>query len=189
LLKNNGIKYKDLGPPPDVLPIDRNCYRETMDYYIQKKFGRSFIDSLMKAADTLMVLDNRSEFINYYACDEQPYRPISKPGHVNSLTAKVDLPIKKFRKEWKTSEGEDMFAVYSPFMDIGFHIDTTGVISNFHLNYFNPELDWNKKYEDNLFKLGVERIREDSIWVPGKILGFNVRTDNNVRIHFKRTNE
>ena len=189
LLKNHGIKYKDLGPPPDVLPIDRNCYRETMDYYIQKKFGRSFIDSLMKEADTLMVYNSRSEFIEYYACDERPHRPSSKPGYDNSLTAKVDLPIRKFRKEWKTSNGEDMFAVYRPFMDIGFNIDTTGKISNFHLNNFNPELDWNEKYKDSLFTLGVERIKEDSIWVPGKILAFKVRTDNNVRVHFERINE
>lgn len=186
LLEKHGIKYKDLGPPPDVLPIERNCYRETMDYYIQKRFGKAFIDSLIKEADMLMVYNNRSEYIDYYACDERPHLPNSRPSYNDNMSSEVDLPIKKFRKEWKSSDGEDMFAVYRPFMDIGFHIDTTGEISNFHLNFFNPELDWNEKYKDQLFKLGVKRIKEDSIWIPGKILGIKVRTNNNVRIHFER---
>jgi hypothetical protein len=42
LLNIQGVKYRDLGPFPDVLPIDRNCYHETMDYYIREKFGESF---------------------------------------------------------------------------------------------------------------------------------------------------
>jgi len=189
LLISHGIKYKDLGPPPDVLPIDRNCYRETMDYYIQKRFGRSFIDRLMKEADTLMVRNNRSTFFVYYECDEEPYLPNYSSDYNNMMTSEVNIPIKKDRKEWKTSDGENMFAVYRPFMDIGFYIDTTGKISNFHLNFFNPELDWNKKFKDQLFKLAIEKIKQDSIWVPGKILGFKVRTDNNVRIHFERKNE
>ncbi len=189
LLEKHGIIYKDLGPPPDVLPIERNCYKETMDYYLQKQFGKAFIDSLMKEADTLMVNNNRSKYIKYWSCDEKPHLPNSRRGYNDNMSAKVDLPIKKFRKEWKTRDGEDMFAVYRPFMDIGFHIDTTGVISNFHLDFFNPELDWNKKYKDQLFKLGVKRIKEDSIWIPGKILGIKVRTDNNVRVYFKRKDE
>lgn len=189
LLERHGIKYKDLGPPPDVLPIERNCYRETMDYYIKKQFGKSFIDSLMKEADTLMVINNRSEFIDYYACDERPHLPKNRPGYNDEMTVKVDLPVKKYRKEWKTSDGEDMFAVYNPFMDIGFHIDTTGKIDNFYLNFFNPEIDWNKKYKDKLFKIGVEKIKEDSVWIPGKILGIAVRTDNNIRIYFEMKNE
>jgi hypothetical protein len=189
LLERNGIKYKDLGPPSDVLPIARNCYRETMDYYIRKRFGKSFIDSLMNEADTLMVRNNRSTFIDYSACDERPHLPKSRPGYNDNMIAQVDLPVKKYIKEWKTSDGDDMFTVCHPFMDIGFHIDTTGRIDNFYLNFFNPELDWNKKYKDELFKLGVEKIKEDSIWIPGKILGIAVRTDNNVRVYFKRKNE
>lgn len=190
LLQKSGIKYKNLGPYPDVLPIEkRNCYCEIMNYYIQKKFGKSFIDSLMKEADLLMVHNNRSKYIRYWSCDERPHLPNSRPGYNEYMSAEVDLPIKKVRKEWKSVDGEDVFAVYDPFMDIGFYIDTTGVISNFYLNFFNPELKWNKKYKDRLFNIGVKRIKEDSIWVPGKILGIKVRTDNNVRVHFERKNE
>lgn len=186
LLNIHGVKYRDLGPFPDVLPISRNCYNETMDYFIQRKFGESFIDSLMREADSLMVQNNRSKFIKYYACDERPYRPKSESGYDNSLTAMVDLPIKYSIEEWKSTKTQ---TVSRPFMDIGFYIDTTGVISNFYLNYFNPELNWNIKYKETLFKLGVERIKEDSVWIPGKILGIKVRTDNNVRIFFERKSE
>lgn len=189
LLEENGIKYKDLGRPPDVLPIERNCYKETMDYYIHKQFRKGFIDSLMRVADTLMIRSNRSVFFEYYVCDERPYSSKFKRGNSENITVEVDLPIRKHRKEWKTSEGQDMFAVYSPFMDIGFHIDTTGIISDFHLNFFNPELSWNKKYKDKLFSIGVEKIKENSMWIPGKILDIPVRTDNNVRVHFRSKND
>ena len=189
LLEETGIKYKDLGPPPDEVPVERNCYKETMDYYIRKQFGRGFIDSLMRVADTLMVRSNRSKFFEDYVCDERPHLYNLKRIDSENITIEVDLPIRKLRKEWKTNKGEDMFAVYSPFMDIGFHIDTTGVISDFHLNLFNPELAWNKKYEDKLFSLGVEKIKEKSSWVSGKILDIPVRTNNNVRVHFRSKNE
>ena len=189
VLEKHNIGYKDLGPYPDVMPFERDCYKETMDYYIQKQFGDSFIDSLMRTADTLMVRNNRSKFIEYYACDEQPHLPNSRDGYNDNMTAEVDLPLRKFKKEWERSEGEYQFAVYRPFMDIGFHIDTTGEISNFYLNSFVPELDWNKKYKEELFKLGVEKLKEDSVWVPGKILGFKVRTDHNVRMYFEKVDE
>lgn len=189
LLRKHGITYEDLGPPPDELPIERNCYRETMDYYIQKRFGKSFIDSLAKEADTLMVLTNRSKFIDFYACDERPHLPNSKPSYSESATVEVDLPIKKFRRDWKTADGRDMFDVSSPFMDIRFNIDTTGVISNFHLYSFNPAMDWNNQFKEDLFRLAVQRIKKDSIWVPGKILGFTVRTNNSVRVFFKKAEE
>ena len=58
LLNKNNISYVDLGPYPDVLPSDRNCYKETMDYYIRKKYGKNFISDLMKRADTLMIQNN-----------------------------------------------------------------------------------------------------------------------------------
>lgn len=189
LLEKYGIIYNDLGPQSDELPVKRNCYRETMDYYIRQQFGGAFIDSLRKEADTLMVLTNRSKFIDYFACDEKPHLPNFKPGSNENMTIEVGLPIKKHRREWKSRDGREMFKESSPFMDIGFYIDTTGVISNFYLNNFNPAHNWNNKYKDELYNLGVKKLKSDSIWVPGKILGFPVRTDNKVRVFFVREKE
>ena len=143
----------------------------------------------MKEADTLMVKNNRSKFIRYSLCDERPHLPNSRPCYNDYMTVKVDLPIEKYRKEWKTKDGKDNWAVYRPFMDIRFNIDTTGKTSNFRLTDFIPALEHNKKYKNELFELGVKRLKEDSIWVPGKILGNYVRTDNNVRVHFERKSE
>lgn len=188
LLKRVDISYKDLGPPPDVYPIERNCYRETMNYYINKKFGTDFITNLLMKADTLMVNNSRADFFKYYACDVRPHIPGDRPRQNDNMTTYVDLPVKKNRKEWTTSKGEKMFAVYRPFIDIRFDIDTTGEISNFSLTFFNPQLKWNKQFRDKLFELGVAKIKENPIWIPGKILGIEVRTDNNVRMTFEQEN-
>ena len=189
LLKNHGIKYKDLGSLY-VLPIDRNCYRETMDYYIQKKFGRSFIDSLMKEADTLMVYNSRSEFIEYLMLVMKDHIDlVLNPDMTTAWLPKLNYPLENLEKNGRLAMAKTCLQFTDHLWTLDSILTRRGKISNFHLNNFNPELDWNEKYKDSLFKLGVERIKEDSIWVPGKILTFKVRTDNNVRVHFERINE
>jgi hypothetical protein len=185
LLKNDGITYADLGPPPDVLPIDRNCYRETMDYFINKKFEDGFVRKILLKADTLMVRNSKSRVFDYYECDTEP----QIDGHRNGsseMTVKTSLPVEEDRKEWKTKNNEDMFAVYNPFIDLGFQIDTVGQLSNFYINYFNPQLDWNKQFKKELFELGVREIKASGKWIPGTILGQKVNVKHNVRLQFKR---
>jgi hypothetical protein len=45
----------------------------------------------------------------------------------------------------------------------------------------------NEKYEDKLFSIAVRYIQSEyPIWIPGKVNGVPVRTDNNVRIFLSR---
>ena len=85
LLKKHDMSYKYLGAAPDVVPYERDCYKETMDYYIAQKYNRHFFDSLLAEADTLMLKNSKSVFIPYYMCDEKP--------RITSLYAKTYLPI------------------------------------------------------------------------------------------------
>lgn len=185
LLKKEGIVYADLGPPPDVLPIDRNCYRETMDYFISKKFGDRYVEKLLLKADTLMAKNSKSKVFYYYECDSEPQIEGQRNG-TSEMTIKTSLPVKEDRKEWKTKNNEDVFAVYDPFIDLGFLVDTVGQLSNFHINYFNPQLDWNKQFKQQLFDLGIEEIKKSGKWIPGTILGQKVNVKHNVRLEFKR---
>ena len=158
LLKKHDISYKYLGAAPDVVPYERDCYKETMDYYIAQKYNRHFFDSLLAEADTLMLKNSKSVFIPYYMCDEQP--------RITQLVAKTYLPIQQY-----------------PFMDVGFDIDTTGDVSNFTINDFITA-PYNEQFKEDLFELAILRIKDKPFWPTGKILGKRVRTKHNVRVSF-----
>jgi len=175
VLKEYNIEFVDLGPYPD-LPVFRDCYQETMNYLIEKKYGTKFIENLIVKADSLMLKRSNERYFYDYECDKEAHPLGVDPSRIRDLTAKVDLMVK---------DSVTTSNFYRPFMDIEFNIDTTGIISKFHLNYFNPELEWNKPYEEKLFQEGILRIKKYPIWVPGKINGIKVPTRHNVRVFFE----
>jgi hypothetical protein len=168
-----------------------DCYYTYMTKYVNEKFGCGFRSKIYKEADSLylsrVVSENR--IVLNWDCDTKPHTPGARPGRDESMSAIVNIPVKQYRRQWKTSDGEDAFAVYRPFMDITFKIDTSGNISNFKLNNFNPELPCNKKFEAQLYKLGVEKIKLNPIWIPGMIRGVKVNTWFYVRVDFKYIHE
>lgn len=184
LLKKDGIKYVDMGPPPDVLPIDRDCYRETMNYYISKKFGDGYFEKVLTQADSVMIMNANARVFEYYECDTEP----QIEGQINGTSEiyiKTSLPVKENRKEWRTRDNENMFAVYNPFIDLGFRVDTLGQLTEFRINNFVPELEWNRQFKDKLFEIGIQEIKASGKWTPGTILGKKVNANHNVRLQFK----
>lgn len=185
LLASQGISYVDIGPPDDVYPTERNCYKETMDYLITKEFGPDLIPRLLAEADTLMLRERRNEYFKYYLCDKPPYPESRKRLWNNQITLKTTIPVKKYRHEWTASDGEKMFAVYHPFMDIKFHMDENGQTDNFRIGELISDNPQNQKYKDQLFKLAVDELKSITDWVPAEILGEAVKTDYNVRVTFE----
>ena len=177
LLDNENVRLKVLRPG---IPI-RDCYRETMDYYLRKNFEEKFFSNLLASADTIMLLNNRNNLFEYYACDELPYIA-GKKDESDQIVIKTVFPIRIERQELK-SPGD--FRNHYPFMDIGFVVDTLGTISEFKLSYFNALNDWNHNFRDDLYRLGLNEINMYPVWEPGKILGEKVRVRNNVRVIFK----
>ena len=94
------------------------------------------------------------------------------------MSVEVRLPIRKTKKGAKHTYNT------SPFMDIEFHIDTTGKVDKFHLSNFNPENNWNKQFQKELFDEGVRAIKDLTDWESGKILGQKVNTIHNIRVSF-----
>jgi len=184
LLKYDGVEYVDMGPPPDVLPIERDCYRETMNYYINKKFGDRYFERVLAQADSVMIINSKSRVFEYYECDTEPQIEGHRNG-TNEMYIKTSLPVKENRKEWKTRYNENMFAVYNPFIDLGFRVDTLGQLTDFRINNFVPELEWNKQFKDKLFEIGIKEIKASGKWIPGTILGKKVNANHNVRLQFK----
>ena len=172
LLKENGLLYENMGLAPDY-PVPRNCFRQTMNYYIHKKHGPYFTDSLMRVADTLMLKNNLSNFISSKFCDRRPYSSVSRDGY--SMNIEVDIPIKSMMDSFP-----DYINKVMPEMRISFNINSTGVISDFQKGYFDYGNDWNKQFEMELYHATIEIIKNDSTWVPGVIFNTKVNTTHEI---------
>lgn len=159
----------------------QGCYGAYMDKTIAEKYGFDFKQKMHKKADSLFIsniLKNNSP-VQYWDCDERPRLPnenIRTSDYISDLSV-YDIDIKENKKEhggW-------------PFFDIGFIVEKDSTISNFYIRNFVARLKSNEKYKTQLFKLVTKHLNEKyPKWIPGTINGVPVRTDNNVRIHFKK---
>lgn len=153
------------------------CYGAYMDKVIAAKFGSNFKAFLHKKADSLFLLkttkNNRT--VQYWDCDERPRLPKEKKRSTD------DLPIIHIDKlaivESDSGSG--------PFFDLGFIVEKDSTVSNFHIRSWVPRAKTNEKFKPMLYEIAVDYIETKyPKWVPGKVLGVPVRTDNNVRIYF-----
>lgn len=151
----------------------QGCYGAVMDNYINKKFGKDFKSKILKDADSILLASN--DTIIYYNCDKKPQIP-GKGNYETTFVAK--LPEKLIEQIKPSKEGN------LPFMDIGFYIDKSGKSSGFFLNYFMKADKLNYKFKDELFKIGVEQLKEIKYWETGEINGQKVNTENNIRVYF-----
>jgi len=152
----------------------QGCYGAYMDKTIASKFGIDFKQKLLKQADSILLAKN--DTIVYYKCDKRPQIP-GKNDYETTLVAK--LP-EKLSKQLKADKEGDL-----PFMDIGFYIDKSGKASGYFLNYFmDADNKSNRKFKDELFKIGVEQLKEIKYWETGEVGGQKVNTENNVRVYF-----
>jgi hypothetical protein len=155
----------------------QGCYGDYMDKIIIDRYGIDFKENLHKKADSLFLAKTQSEnkLVRYWDCDERPRLPNETKrtsDYIPSIT--VDSPD---IKEKKGNYGG------WPFFDMGFIVEKDSTISGFYSSNFVAQLDENEKYKNELFEIAVKYIKtEYPIWVPGKVNGVAVRTDNNVRI-------
>lgn len=152
----------------------QGCYGAYMDNIIAHKFGVHFKQKLLKQADKMLLEAN--DTIVYYKCDKQPQLP-GKNDYELTLNVKLS---EKFRKQIKADKNGDL-----PFMDIGFYIDKSGNPSGYFLNFFmDADHESNQKFEDELFELGVNKLKKIKQWETGIVNGQKVNTENNVRVYF-----
>ena len=147
------------------------CYREYMDKIIYDKFGVDFKDKMHEKADSLYLINvsRQNKVVKYWDCDERPRLPNENKRTEDYIP---DIKVNKVMIEKDTS----------PFFDIGFIVEKDSTINSFYTDSYFPH-----KYEYELFKIAVKHISVTyPVWIPGKIKGVPVRTDNNVRVHFIR---
>lgn len=155
----------------------QGCYGAYMGKIIEQKYGKGFIKMLFKKADSLLVESNDT-VLSYY-CDKLPQIPGRDVEEGEEANVVVNVP-KKFRESLKADSIGDF-----PFMDIGFYIDRSGNASGYFLDFFNDVGNVsNQKLQDDLYKLGISRLKKIKRWEPGLINGQRMITEHNVRVYF-----
>ncbi|TKG89575.1 hypothetical protein EYV94_25070 [Puteibacter caeruleilacunae] len=159
----------------------QGCYGDYMDKIIIEKFGIDFKKNMHRLADSLFIqnADLNNVVVSYWDCDEEPRLPSENKKTNDYLTtinvSEVDI------EEDKSANGG------GPFFDLGFIIEKDSTINGFYINNFVPNHEKNEKFKSELFKIAVDYLQEKyPIWVPGKINEVYVRTDNNVRLFFRK---
>ncbi|HTJ53589.1 MAG TPA: hypothetical protein VL443_29245 [Cyclobacteriaceae bacterium] len=151
----------------------QGCYGDYMDEIIKKKFGSKFKEQLHIHADSMFLLNvnSKNKTVQYWDCDERPRLP-----NENKRTSDYLPNITVSEIDINGSKGW-------PFFDLGFIVEKDSTVSNFYVGNFVAESNENKKYKDKLFAIAVQYIQSKyPTWIPGKIKGVPIRTDNNVRI-------
>jgi len=156
----------------------QGCYGHYMDEMLKDKFGPEFKARLHAQADSLFLVNvsSTNTTVQYWDCDERPRLPHESKRSNDYLPNIIvsDIDIKANKGEW-------------PFFDLGFVVEQDSTISSFYVRGFVAASSENEKYKDKLFSAAVQHIKSKyPTWVPGKIKGVAVRTDNNVRVFLNR---
>lgn len=180
LCKDNGLLF-DFDLISDVVfeGQTQGCYGAYMDKIIADKFGSNFKENLHKKADSLFLLrtDKENIIVQYWDCDERPRLP-SEEKRTSDYLPSIKI------KELEIIKDESDYGGW-PFFDLGFIVEKDSTISSFHNRYWVSHLETNERFKTQLYDIAVDYIKTKyPKWIPGKVLGVPVRTDNNVRIHF-----
>jgi len=180
LCKEKGLKYEiDLTGCVVMDGQTQGCYGAYMDKTLIEKYGENFKKEMHEKADNLF-LKNAIEnniAVYYGDCDERPKLPNRNSRYeIRSLTV-TNIDIQEDKSDYGGW----------PFFDVGFTVEKDSTISNIHINSWVANLESNEKYKVQLFQLVTKKLKKDyPTWIPGRINGIQVRTDNNVRIYIER---
>ncbi len=160
----------------------QGCYGDYMDKIIMDKFGADFKNNIHRQADSLFIknLVINNKVVQYWDCDERPRLPFETERTSDYLTTiKVkDVNIKK---------GQSEYGGGFPFFDLRFIVETDSTINGFCISNYVAQLDENEQFKVKLFEVAVDHIKKNyPVWIPGKIKGMSIRTDNNVRMFFEK---
>ena len=185
LVKKHGLKFNyEFGSDVVYKNHTQGCYKDYMDKKLTERFGKNFKIRQHLKADSLFLANHLNDTICSWDCDKEP-RFINKRIGPDGIDIEVKLPIKEKRNEW-TSNGQKMFAVYRPFMDIQFTVDKNGNVSTIKLLDFISQRDENIVFKDKLWDLVKKEIEAKYLkWTPATIRGVDVNSTHVIRVQFK----
>lgn len=178
LCKKHGLGFGiDLISCVSIEGETQGCYSDYMDKIIIEKFGIGFKEKMHKEADSIFLEEAKSNNIIVQAsdCDERPRLP-SETKRTDDYLASIKITNLNIKKKQGQYGGW-------PFFDLGFIVEKDSTINGFYINNFVANHKDNNMFKSKLFGIAVDSLKKNySLWVPGKIKGTPVRTDNNVRI-------
>ena len=188
LLQTSGIKtdvaYSDIVSTDKVYEGQtQGCYCDYMRYYIDRKYGKNFIDSLVELSDSFFVVDNINDTLYSPSWDTKPNYPDSQDtvdlrDFSETLQEDIDSVL-TYPKGYKKRPDVNTNA----YVDINFVVDKLGraTINSFD---FTLDLKNNLKYKKYFEKVISENYRKSG-WTSATIRNTPVISEVMLRVYFE----
>jgi hypothetical protein len=180
---NTDVAYSDIISSYKVYEGQtQGCYCDYMRYYIDKKYGKNFIDSLIKISDSAFLVNSIKDTLYSDICDTKPNYPYSKDtvdlrDFSETLQEDIDSAL-IYPKGYKSRPTVETNA----FVDIDFVVDRSGhaTINDFDFTF---DIEDNLKYK-KYFEKAISKSYRKSGWTPATIGNTPVISDIELRVYF-----
>jgi len=158
----------------------QNCYAHKMRQEIDKRFGKSFIDSLGVIAEKQYVKNNINKIYEFEECDTLSRYPNDKNYSAFFKNYKNDFfKIAEYPKDFEFRKEKDSYSWISA--DFILHKDGTVSEIDIELTFQNKK---NYKYS-SYFTTKLKEFILKTKWIPAKSMGEIVNSKIPLTIHFK----
>ena len=178
---SSDVAYKDIVSDTPIKGQTQRCYCDFMRESIDKKFGNNFLDSLLKVADSLFLVNNINDTLQVWD---------TKPNYPTSIDT-VDL------RDFSETLQEDINSVinyphdYKPCPNTQVHayaylffiVDKLGN-GNLKDIDFTFDIKSNKKFE-KYFEKQIRKGHRKTGWTPATIRNQNVISEVMLIVYFK----
>jgi hypothetical protein len=181
---NTDIAYSDILSTDKVYNGQtQGCYCDYMRYFIDKKYGRDFIDSLISISDSIFLVNNINDTLYSPSWDTKPNYPHSQDTvdlRDFSETFQEDIDsILVYPKGYK----KRLNSLMNAYVDVNFVVDKSGeaTINGFDFKF---DLEDNLMYKKYFEKIILENFRKSG-WTPATIRNTPVISELPLRIYFE----
>lgn len=165
----------------DVVYEDQTegCYCDFMKEEIDKKFGKTFIDSLLRVSDSLYVENNISGTFDYTICD-------TRPNYPKDTVSASDEYSEVFQRDFDTKVKYPVGYIKSPghntpaFADVRLYVDKLGN-ATITSCWFYFDIKKNHRYE-KYFENKIQNVMRKTGWTPAIIRKQKVNSDMVMRL-------
>jgi len=158
----------------------QNCYAHKMRQEIDKRFGKTFIDSLRVIAEKQYVKNNPNKIFDFEECDTLSRYPNDKNYSAFFKNYKNDFfKIAEYPKDFEFNKEKDSYSWISA--DFILHKDGTVSDIDIVLTFQNKK---NYTYS-SYFTTKLKEFILNTKWIPAKSMGEIVNSKIPLTIHFK----
>ncbi len=151
------------------------CYEVYMDSVVEYRFGKDFKKNLIKQAANMDVDPN--DTVSFCDCDDKSFDEGSNIKIDTNIYIKISKELKlSFKDKYERENLERL---------VTFYVDTSGNASGYFTGYDDFFSNENKKQENQLSDMAIEKMRKIRKWYIGKVKGRKHITEHYVDVRFK----